>query len=93
MKKVSVAMDEATLHRLMASGALCAADLKCLDCESKACVWRIALKNAGQALGKVPESIDDSQAWVCLRAELKIAFLAIEGESPPEINSIEATSE
>jgi hypothetical protein len=39
-------MDEKTLDRLMSSGALCVADIKCLDCDSKACVWRLALRNS-----------------------------------------------
>lgn len=45
MKTVSLKIDERVVHRLMASGHLCAADFKCLDCESKECIWRIALKN------------------------------------------------
>ena len=47
MKTLSLKIDERVIHRLMASGQLCVADFKCLDCESKACVWRIALENTG----------------------------------------------
>jgi len=33
------------LHGLLKMGALCAADFRCLDCESKQCVWRLCLMN------------------------------------------------
>jgi hypothetical protein len=32
-----------TLLRLLANGQLCAADFRCLDCESKQCIWRLLL--------------------------------------------------
>lgn len=38
-----------TLLRLLASGRLCAADFRCLDCESKRCVWRLLLKSASRS--------------------------------------------
>lgn len=31
------------LHELLKVGALCASDFRCLDCESKQCVWRLCL--------------------------------------------------
>ena len=39
-----------TLLRLMASGQLCAADFRCLDCESKHCVWRLLLMSCKKTL-------------------------------------------
>lgn len=40
-----------TLSRLLASGQLCAADFRCLDCESKQCVWRLLLMNCDWSSG------------------------------------------
>ena len=39
-----------TLLRLLAGGQLCAADFRCLDCESKQCVWRILLMSCEKTL-------------------------------------------
>lgn len=39
-----------TLLRLLASGELCAADFRCLDCESKQCVWRLLLMSCEKTL-------------------------------------------
>jgi hypothetical protein len=36
---------EETLTRLITDGQVCAADLRCLDCESKQCLWRLCLKS------------------------------------------------
>jgi len=42
---VRVELTASTLGCLMAAGHLCAADFRCLDCESKNCVWRMCLMN------------------------------------------------
>ena len=39
-----------TLLRLLASGELCVADFRCLDCESKQCVWRLLLMSSEKTL-------------------------------------------
>lgn len=39
-----------TLLRLPASRQLCAADFRCLDCESKQCVWRLLLMSCEETL-------------------------------------------
>ena len=39
-----------TLLRLIASGQLCASDFRCLDCESKHCVWRLLLMSCKETL-------------------------------------------
>ena len=31
------------LRQLLNTGALCAADFRCLDCKSKQCIWQICL--------------------------------------------------
>lgn len=52
MSALKMQLNEQTLKRLLGSGLLCAADFRCLDCESKACVWRLLLQQAaseGQA--------------------------------------------
>jgi len=41
---VRIALSAEKLQELMRSGALCAGDMHCLDCESKQCVWRICLR-------------------------------------------------
>ncbi len=33
------------LRRLLQTGAVCVEDFRCLDCESKHCVWRLCLTN------------------------------------------------
>ncbi|MDO6460006.1 hypothetical protein Q4485_04805 [Granulosicoccaceae sp. 1_MG-2023] len=48
MSEVRMQLDEQTLQRLLKSGHLCAADFRCLDCESKACVWRLLLQQAAR---------------------------------------------
>ncbi len=42
---VRMELSASTLGCLLAAGHLCAADFRCLDCESKNCVWRICLMN------------------------------------------------
>lgn len=44
-KMVRVELSADILNRLLASGQVCAADLRCLDCESKKCIWRLCLVN------------------------------------------------
>ncbi len=39
-----------TLLRLLVGGQVCAADFRCLDCESKQCVWRILLMSCEKTL-------------------------------------------
>ena len=42
---VRVELSEATIARLLASGLLCAAEINCLDCNAKDCIWRLALES------------------------------------------------
>jgi hypothetical protein len=44
-KKVRLEISAKKLLSLLDAGALCAADLRCLDCESKHCVREICLRN------------------------------------------------
>ncbi len=39
-----------TLLRLLASGQLCAADFRCLDCESKHCLRRLVLMSCAKTI-------------------------------------------
>ena len=48
MSSIRMQLNEQTLKRLLRSGELCAADFRCLDCESKACVWRLLLQQAAK---------------------------------------------
>lgn len=41
--RLRVEIDAATLLRLLQRQLLCAAELRCLDCESKHCLWRLCL--------------------------------------------------
>ena len=43
----------ATLFRLLADGHLCAADFRCLDCDSKDCVWRLLMLSSAKSLRSV----------------------------------------
>ncbi|NOX76498.1 MAG: hypothetical protein GXP17_07795 [Gammaproteobacteria bacterium] len=40
--RVEISADK--LRELVNAGALCAADVHCLDCESKQCVWQVCLR-------------------------------------------------
>ena len=42
---IRVEVAETIIERLLADGSLCAADIRCLDCRAKQCVWRMALKS------------------------------------------------
>lgn len=42
-----------TLLRLLASGQLCAADVRCLDCDSKQCLWRLLLMSVDKMINVV----------------------------------------
>lgn len=41
--RLRVEIDAETLLRLLQRQLLCAAELRCLDCESKHCLWRLCL--------------------------------------------------
>lgn len=45
MEPIRLEINTEKLHYLLNSGALCAADFRCLDCQSKQCVWKLLLKN------------------------------------------------
>lgn len=40
---IQIEIESDTLFRLLESSALCVNDFRCLDCESKQCVWRLCL--------------------------------------------------
>ena len=50
-ERIRLEMTPEVLYRLLASGALCAADFRCLDCESKTCVWRLCLMSCKEEVG------------------------------------------
>lgn len=52
--RVRVELDTRTLHRLLNSGLLCAADFRCLDCDSKNCVWRLCLQDLTRSIAINP---------------------------------------
>lgn len=43
-KALRLEMSAATMRRLLENGQLSAADFRCLDCESKQCIWRLFLE-------------------------------------------------
>ena len=47
---VRVEIAEKTLVRLLRAGQVCAADLRCLDCKSKQCLWRLCLRSCAEKL-------------------------------------------
>jgi hypothetical protein len=56
--RLRVEIAEETLARLLANGQVCAADLRCLDCRSKKCLWLLCLKScSGQGLHDLKDKI------------------------------------
>jgi hypothetical protein len=49
---VRVEIDATTLLQLLKGRRLCAADMRCLDCESKRCLLRLLLRACAQDLSK-----------------------------------------
>ena len=49
---VRVEIEADTLLTLLKGRRLCASDMRCLDCESKHCLWRLLLKACASDLGK-----------------------------------------
>ncbi len=49
-KRIRLEMTPEVLYRLLVSGVLRAADFRCLDCESKTCVWRLCLMSCGEKM-------------------------------------------
>lgn len=48
---VQLELESAVLLRLLENGALCASEFRCLDCDSKQCVWRLCLMSCEKQLG------------------------------------------
>jgi hypothetical protein len=67
---VRVEVEAETLNRLLAAGQVCAADFRCLDCESKRCIWRLCLINCASKLnsGKVTESDHKNLCQFCAKS-------------------------
>ena len=57
--KLEISAD--TLLRLMVSGQLCATDIRCLDCTSKTCMWKLLLKSTAMSIQPVVREDDPSQ--------------------------------
>lgn len=47
---IRIEIAETTLNRLLRAGQVCAADLRCLDCKSKQCLWRLCLRSCAENL-------------------------------------------
>jgi len=45
---VRLTLEISVLQRLLDSGALCANEFSCLDCDSKHCVWKLCLMNCAK---------------------------------------------
>jgi hypothetical protein len=58
---VRVHVDAKTLNRLIAAGQVCAADFRCLDCESKQCIWRLCLTNCASKLNTGKATVSDQK--------------------------------
>ncbi|RZB33401.1 MAG: hypothetical protein SRB2_04040 [Desulfobacteraceae bacterium Eth-SRB2] len=67
---VRVEVDAKTLNRLLAAEQVCAADFRCLDCESKRCIWRLCLLNCTSRLktGIATESDHENLCRFCGQA-------------------------
>jgi hypothetical protein len=42
---VRIELSEKTIARLLAGGQICVAELRCLDCRTKRCIWRLVLES------------------------------------------------
>lgn len=49
-QRIRLELDIDTVGRLLASGLLCAGDVRCLDCNSKHCVWKLCLQTLSRQL-------------------------------------------
>lgn len=47
---IRIEIAEKTLLRLLRARQVCAADLRCLDCKSKQCLWRLCLRSCAEKL-------------------------------------------
>ena len=43
-EKLRIEIDAVAIERMIESGILSASDMRCLNCESKKCVWNMCLK-------------------------------------------------
>jgi hypothetical protein len=49
-KSLRIEVGEEVILRLLEAGHVCAADFRCLDCESKKCIWRLCLESCAYKL-------------------------------------------
>ncbi len=49
-ERIRLEMEPGVLYRLLVNGAISAADFRCMDCESKTCVWRLCLMSCGEKM-------------------------------------------
>lgn len=56
-KRVRLEMSEKTLKSLLTAGQVCAADFRCLDGESKQCLWRLCLETCAVAVARCKRPI------------------------------------
>lgn len=53
--RIRVELDVDTLFRLLSDRQLTAAELRCLDCESKHCVRKLCLMSCARSMAALPE--------------------------------------
>lgn len=56
-KMVRLEMSEKTLKSLLTAGQVCAADFRCLDGESKQCLWQLCLETCAVAVARCKRPI------------------------------------
>lgn len=65
-KTVRVEVSDQLLKRLLRAGQVCAADFRCLDGESKHCLWRLCLESCAANLNPCREN--DLEQIACCRS-------------------------
>ncbi|QBF84616.1 hypothetical protein EXU30_19525 [Shewanella maritima] len=50
MKQMNISLSYEQLAQLIGTGALCAADIRCLDSETKQAVWQMCLINCAKKI-------------------------------------------
>lgn len=66
-KNIRIEMSAETITRLLAQGQVCAAEIRCLDCRSKECLWRLCLETCARKMGNSQRGypVDRSFCRVC----------------------------
>ena len=72
-KRLRLEIKEEMILRLLKAGHVCAADLYCLDCESKQCIWRLCIGSCACKMNE-PERLCRAKRQARWCNKLKVCF-------------------